>query len=542
MVSKLASTAAVDRFLHRKLPEDQYRSLRAVEPCVVSCTPDARAVKFVALSDDGLYVCENPPRKVQLLLVYSDISQVEVVHDIPKFLQHEVGEKVVHLRLHKGRMAERASRADLSPNPSPRNIQRGFNALSVSPQPVRAPSPLSGEPHSPKALNPLSRVTSWVSRKSGSLSTLMPASAQIAPKRLSLGSVGPDPPSPKPSRRADDPVSEDEEASSLGSSLDLREVGLPSGYIDIYTLQEPTSLLPVLESAIIAAAIRATNMSLVVPTGGRTSEDQQVLLLRGLMKELASSVEIEECFELVDELQAAVNTSRNMKRLFWRAGEYYVTLVGQLARHSGPGDCTAHAKADGIEYAAAVAQLLALLLHDADAPDRFAILRLPPPHSVHDVLTCICVPPNGRHWPNIDPGLQAEQRRAAIALLYEIIVLARQISGQPECAGLGPSWTTALANAPAQAFAMSVFSEFLTLLDQPASFHEGPEPIMLYKRAVICLSLLRPGTPLAEKLKNMYKEEFRYMVRLEVLRQRLVCVPVGAHTLACLVEMRDLFL
>eukprot|EP00047_Mylnosiga_fluctuans_P020822 m.96761 g.96761 ORF g.96761 m.96761 type:complete len:208 (+) comp8643_c0_seq5:85-708(+) len=158
MVSKLASTAAVDRFLHRKLPEDQYRSLRAVEPCVVSCTPDARAVKFVALSDDGLYVCENPPRKVQLLLVYSDISQVEVVHDIPKFLQHEVGEKVVHLRLHKGRMAERASRADLSPNPSPRNIQRGFNALSVSPQPVRAPSPLSGEPHSPKALNPLSRV------------------------------------------------------------------------------------------------------------------------------------------------------------------------------------------------------------------------------------------------------------------------------------------------------------------------------------------------------------------------------------------------
>jgi hypothetical protein len=45
MSGRLASTAAVDRFLQRSLSADHYHGIRALEPCVVQTNEDGRGVK-----------------------------------------------------------------------------------------------------------------------------------------------------------------------------------------------------------------------------------------------------------------------------------------------------------------------------------------------------------------------------------------------------------------------------------------------------------------------------------------------------------------
>lgn len=44
-MTKIASAASVDRFLQRKLPEEQYRLLRGHEPCIVTIDETGKAIK-----------------------------------------------------------------------------------------------------------------------------------------------------------------------------------------------------------------------------------------------------------------------------------------------------------------------------------------------------------------------------------------------------------------------------------------------------------------------------------------------------------------
>ena len=55
----------LDAFLKRHLDADTFEGLRAKEACIVCSEKEDKAYKFVILSDEWIYLTENPPKKIE---------------------------------------------------------------------------------------------------------------------------------------------------------------------------------------------------------------------------------------------------------------------------------------------------------------------------------------------------------------------------------------------------------------------------------------------------------------------------------------------
>ena len=69
----------LEAFLKRNLDEDTFERIRAHEACVVCSEKDDKAFKFFILSDDWIYLTENPPKKIQAAMHLGDIVSIELV-------------------------------------------------------------------------------------------------------------------------------------------------------------------------------------------------------------------------------------------------------------------------------------------------------------------------------------------------------------------------------------------------------------------------------------------------------------------------------
>ena len=69
----------VDAFLKRNLPPNEYETLRSFEPCVIVSEREKHVFRYIILSNNNLYLTENPPRNVQLLTKLSDVFSMEMV-------------------------------------------------------------------------------------------------------------------------------------------------------------------------------------------------------------------------------------------------------------------------------------------------------------------------------------------------------------------------------------------------------------------------------------------------------------------------------
>lgn len=272
-MTKIASAASVDRFLQRKLPEEQYRLLRGHEPCIVTIDETGKAIKYVVLADDSIMLCENPPKRTTHLLHYKDILDVEVSHELPAFLKAEKSQKVGHIKIilkkTRGQLPDEApftsSRPSLgSVSPALRSSARSPSASMRSVSPLESePEPLPAAALSPRwSLRPDDLPTSAQraalassTRKTGSLLTLPIPAPGPAPKRMSL-SASPGPtratsPRPRSPRSSTTPeLREDHEndsfslntrgsMTSLSSSLsNLTTMATEASCVHLYTLQE----------------------------------------------------------------------------------------------------------------------------------------------------------------------------------------------------------------------------------------------------------------------------------------------------------------
>uniref|UniRef100_A0A8C4X4B5 Uncharacterized protein n=1 Tax=Erpetoichthys calabaricus TaxID=27687 RepID=A0A8C4X4B5_ERPCA len=93
-----SKNSKLDSFLKRNLPQSVYERVRVHEACVVISDSVNKLYMFVVLTDDCIYLTENPPKTVRVS-VLRNMTSVSLVNDVPEFLSGRDRESAQHIRV-----------------------------------------------------------------------------------------------------------------------------------------------------------------------------------------------------------------------------------------------------------------------------------------------------------------------------------------------------------------------------------------------------------------------------------------------------------
>lgn len=68
-----------ENFLKKNLDENTYDRVRAYEACIVCSAKEQKAFKYVVLSDECLFLTENPPSTITVAVKLEDLFGIELV-------------------------------------------------------------------------------------------------------------------------------------------------------------------------------------------------------------------------------------------------------------------------------------------------------------------------------------------------------------------------------------------------------------------------------------------------------------------------------
>jgi hypothetical protein len=69
----------LEAFLKRNLDVDTYEKIRGHDSCIVCSEKEDKAFKYIVLTDEWLYLTENPPKKVYETVHLKDLLSIELV-------------------------------------------------------------------------------------------------------------------------------------------------------------------------------------------------------------------------------------------------------------------------------------------------------------------------------------------------------------------------------------------------------------------------------------------------------------------------------
>ena len=68
-----------ESFLKRTISEEAFERVRGYETCIIVSEKENKSFKFVVLSDEWIYLTENPPKNLQEAVHLKDITSVDIV-------------------------------------------------------------------------------------------------------------------------------------------------------------------------------------------------------------------------------------------------------------------------------------------------------------------------------------------------------------------------------------------------------------------------------------------------------------------------------
>ncbi|XP_043565895.1 uncharacterized protein C12orf56 homolog isoform X2 [Chiloscyllium plagiosum] len=87
-------------FLKRHLEESVFNKIRMYEACiVVSERKSKKAFEYVILTDECIYLTQNPPKTIHEAVHLNDVVAIELVDDYPDFLSGQDRESAQHIRI-----------------------------------------------------------------------------------------------------------------------------------------------------------------------------------------------------------------------------------------------------------------------------------------------------------------------------------------------------------------------------------------------------------------------------------------------------------
>ncbi|XP_078595529.1 uncharacterized protein C12orf56-like [Branchiostoma floridae x Branchiostoma japonicum] len=134
--SPTGGNAKLDAFLRRSFDPRQYDRVLATHKCIVE-----KNFSFVILTDDCVYLTENPPRVIQPAVQLKDIVSIRLINDFPDFLGGDQQAETQHICIRHG---VQPSTPSLPPSPS--TPLRSPHQLSV-------PDPFELSENSPSSKN-----------------------------------------------------------------------------------------------------------------------------------------------------------------------------------------------------------------------------------------------------------------------------------------------------------------------------------------------------------------------------------------------------
>ncbi|XP_011784613.1 PREDICTED: uncharacterized protein C12orf56 homolog isoform X2 [Colobus angolensis palliatus] len=93
------TNSRLDVFLRRHLPPEVYDAVRAYEPCIVVSNSENHTLKYVVLSDQLIYLTENPPKSIRRVVALRDVVAIDLIDDYPEFLSSPDREISQHIRI-----------------------------------------------------------------------------------------------------------------------------------------------------------------------------------------------------------------------------------------------------------------------------------------------------------------------------------------------------------------------------------------------------------------------------------------------------------
>ncbi|XP_067127021.1 uncharacterized protein C12orf56-like isoform X2 [Centruroides vittatus] len=89
----------LESFLQKCLAQE-YCQVSWYEPCVVSSSYDKQPTfRFVVVTDEHVYVTDNPPTELILIVHLGDVVRLEVINEYPEFLKGAERENVQHIKI-----------------------------------------------------------------------------------------------------------------------------------------------------------------------------------------------------------------------------------------------------------------------------------------------------------------------------------------------------------------------------------------------------------------------------------------------------------
>lgn len=75
----MKKNSKLESFLQRSLTAENFDRVRGYESCICVSDKDNKSFKYIILSDEWIYLTENPPKSIQNAVHLKDIVSVELV-------------------------------------------------------------------------------------------------------------------------------------------------------------------------------------------------------------------------------------------------------------------------------------------------------------------------------------------------------------------------------------------------------------------------------------------------------------------------------
>ncbi|XP_033470446.1 uncharacterized protein C12orf56 homolog [Epinephelus lanceolatus] len=568
----------LDCFLKRNMERTVYERIRVYEPCVVISETVNKVHMHVVLSDECVYLTEYPPRTLTEAFSFRRVRGIELVNDLPDFLQGKDRELCQHIRITyttdkpaaKGwDWLRRDRRAGLPPAapPSRRSSNCPTNTHTLEGYPAHR--------------SPSERATEEVH-------TLPPTRSASCPNPETLGLPRlPHPPTQSPSAASSptSPLSPSSDRLSvpdarpiprrIGSFLSrlLRRDCADSGEereveLHLYAVSHTSRLYHHLQSSWSSFIIRSTllldplyrrrcSISSVSSPGRRLptiSWERTAHLFGQLTSELLQEgISLESLYLLLQELRTAAHRNIALRRLFWRSSEVCVFLVQTLEESlHGCQSLSGVYTADQLLLSTQVVQTLAIMFREMEVePARLSLLSAKKGALASRMLLAfICDPElqtqNQRSLGDCElQALLAEYLDAACSLLFELLLLGHEASRCSSAESfLTVGWILGVLQPHPDLLPFLSYQAqqvVLVLSDLQESSLTPVQSVLLYQRCHLLLACLRHNNQLAQHLRSHFREEFRYFVKLSRAEEKLLPhYPISQPTLRLVEQILNL--
>ncbi|XP_019132441.2 uncharacterized protein C12orf56 homolog isoform X1 [Larimichthys crocea] len=550
----------LDSFLKRNTERAVYERIRTSEPCVVISDSINKEYMHVVMSDERVYLTEYPPRALTTAFSFRRVRDIELVNDLPDFLQGKERELCQHIRItyvteepaRRGRDWLRKDRkAGLPPAPPPSRRTSHCSTITHT---------LDGYPaqssYSERGTEEVPRLAHARSASCPNSETLglprvphLPTtptslhSTTSSSSTLTLSDSNQRPNTPEHGHHAQ------RRFGSVLSRLLRRDAGCREereAELHLYAVSHTSRLYLNLQSSWNSFIIRSTLMldplyrgrcraSSDSPPGKRLpaiSWERTAHLLGQLSSELLQEgLSVESLYLLLQELRTAAHRNVALRGLFWRSGEVCDFLVQTLEESlHGCQSLRGVRTADQLLLSTLIVETLAVMFRETEVePARLSLLSAQKGALTSRMLSALICDPEpqtqNQEPPTDCEALLAEYLDAACSLLFELLLLGHEAS---RCSSadnfLSVGWILRVLQPHPHLTSFIGYQAqqvVLVLSDPQESFLSPAQSVLLFQRCRLLLACMQHNNHLAQHLRSNFREEFRYFVNLSCAEEKL---------------------